>query len=157
MTLRTYQSADLEQIVRLFHDTVHAVCIRDYSKEQVDAWAPAAIDLQAWDSSLSAHNTLVAVEGDAIIGFADMDNTGYLDRLYVHLDHQRRGIATALYDRLEDECPADSLTTHASLTARPFFEQRGYRVVKTQEVERHSVRLTNFVMEKRKKSPPNML
>ena len=40
------------------------------------------------------------------------------------------------------------VTTHASITARPFFEKRGYRVVKEQQVERHGVLLTNFVMEK---------
>lgn len=40
------------------------------------------------------------------------------------------------------------MTTHASITARTFFEARGYRVVRQQQVERQSVALTNFVMEK---------
>ena len=40
------------------------------------------------------------------------------------------------------------VTTHASITARPFFEARGYRVVRQQQVERQGVALTNFVMEK---------
>ena len=52
-------------------------------------------------------------------------------------------MASALCDTL----PA-ARTTHASITARPFFEARGYRVVRPQQVERRGQVLTNFVMEK---------
>ena len=55
-------------------------------------------------------------------------------------------------DRLERAVDAPVLTTHASLTARPFFERRGYRVLREQQVERHGVRMTNFVMEKRREA-----
>lgn len=40
------------------------------------------------------------------------------------------------------------MTTHASITARPFFEKQGYRVIREQQVERRDLLLTNFVMEK---------
>ena len=40
------------------------------------------------------------------------------------------------------------VTVHASRTARPFFEQRGYRVLYAQQVERRGVPLENFAMEK---------
>ena len=98
--------------------------------------------------------------GDTIVGFGDIDvATGYLDRLYVHWDYQGRGIATALCDALERayldlarERPADAslarITTHASITARPFFEYRGYHVIREQRVERRGVLLANYVMEK---------
>ena len=98
-----------------------------------------------------AHHSLVAVEGEGlIVGFGDIDGTGYLDRLYVHRDRQGQGIATALLGRLERAVDAPVITTHASITARPFFEARGYRVIREQRVERHGVRMTNFVMEKRR-------
>lgn len=42
----------------------------------------------------------------------------------------------------------DKITTHASITARPFFEKRGYVTVKEQQVIRHNVALTNYIMEK---------
>ena len=38
----------------------------------------------------------------------------------------------------------------ASITARPFFEKRGYRVIREQQVERKGILLTNYVMEKEK-------
>ncbi len=83
-----------------------------------------------------------------IVGFGDMDETGYLDRLYVHKDYQRQGVATAICDALEQNTKAAEFTTHASITARPFFEKRGYTVVKVQQVERRGILLTNFVMKK---------
>jgi acetyltransferase, GNAT family len=73
---------------------------------------------------------------------------GYLDRLYVHKDHQGIGIATALYEKLEASVESATVTTHAFITARPFFEDRGYVVKKEQQVERQGILLTNYVMEK---------
>ena len=87
--------------------------------------------------------------GDGPCGFGDIDGSGYLDRLYVHRRHQGKGVATALCDRLEQVC-AGVISTHASITAKPFFEKRGYRVIREQQVERQGVALTNFVMEKRR-------
>lgn len=77
-----------------------------------------------------------------------MDQTGYLDRLYVHKDFQRRGIATAICDALEQKVTGKTVRMHASVTAKPFFEKRGYAVIKEQQVERQGVWLTNYLMEK---------
>lgn len=40
------------------------------------------------------------------------------------------------------------ITTHASITAKPFFLHRGYHVMKEQEGLRGGIALTNYVMEK---------
>ena len=148
MVLRAYRSADCPALAELFYQTVHQVNIRDYTQAQVDAWATGQVDLERWDRELREHRTVVAWEDGLIVGFGDMDKTGYLDRLFVHKDFQGRGIATAICDALEGESAAPRLWVQASLTARPFFEGRGYRVVKAQQVERRGVLLPNFVMEK---------
>lgn len=110
MVIRPYRSADCPALAELFYATVHTVCARDYTPEQLDAWATGEVDLTAWDASFLAHRTLAAVEGETIVGFADMDGSGYLDRLYVHRDFQRRGVAAALCDALERPSPP---TSHA--------------------------------------------
>ena len=148
MTIRRYRSEDCRRLTELFYDTVHSVNARDYAPEQLDAWAIGQPDLEAWDRSLHAHESFVAEENGVIIGFGDIDQSGYLDRLFVDKDHQGRGVATALCDALEAAVRAEHYTTHASITARPFFERRGYHVVRQQRVERQGVSLTNFVMEK---------
>ena len=84
----------------------------------------------------------VALENNVIVGFGDIDNTGYLDRLFVHKDYQSQGIATALCDRLE--AGFDRVTTHASITAKQFFMNRGYRLIKEQQVIRNGISLAPF-------------
>ena len=148
MTLRDYTITDCAELARLFYDTVHTVNARDYSREQLDAWATGEVNLEAWNQSFQAHHTVVAELDGQIVGFGDMDETGYLDRLYVHKDYQRRGVAAAICDALEQRTKAAEFTTHASITARPFFEKRGYTVAREQQVERRGVWLTNFVMKK---------
>lgn len=150
MLIRPYRPAECAGLAALFYETVHSVNARDYTPVQLDAWANGHVDLTTWNQSFLEHCTLVAVEGDTIIGFGDMDSSGYLDRLYVRKDFQRRGVATALCDTLEQTVNARVFTTHASITARPFFEHRGYRVVKEQQVLRSGIALTNYAMEKRK-------
>lgn len=148
MEYRPYVPDDCGELAELFYNTVHSVNARDYTEAQLAAWATGTVDLESWNRSFLEHYTLVAVDGTVIAGFGDIDGAGYLDRLFVHKDYQGMGIAAALCDRLEAHCPNSLITTHASLTARPFFEKRGYRVVKRQQVERSGELLTNFVMEK---------
>ena len=147
MDIRQYQQSDCKELTELFYNTVHTVNAKDYTKEQLNVWATGQVDLEKWDLSLQEHYSVVAVENNVIVGFGDIDKTGYPDRLFVHADHQGKGIATAICDKLE-QFVKKNVTTHASITARPFFEKRGYKVVKEQQVERQGIFLTNYVMVK---------
>ena len=148
MLFREYVTSDCKQLAELFYQTVHTVNAKDYTKEQLDVWATGNVDLKEWDKSFSEHYTIVAIVDEIIVGFGDIDKSGYLDRLYVHKDYQGNGIASALCDKLEQSVIDKKIVTHASITAKPFFEQRGYCVVKKQEVMRCGIALTNYVMEK---------
>lgn len=147
MIIRNYQPCDCKELAELFYNTVHTINARDYTKKQLDVWAAEKIDLGKWDQSFQEHYSIVAVEDKIIIGFGDIDNTGYLDRLYVHTNYQGKGAATAICDKLEQTVQG-KVVTHASITAKPFFEKRGYKIIKEQQVERKGIFLTNFVMEK---------
>lgn len=147
LVLRKYRREDLEEMERLFFETVHVVNAADYTEEQLWAWAGGAVDQDAWNQSFLEHRTVIAECGGRIAGFGDMAADGYLDRLYVHRGMQGMGIGTAICDFLESG--GGSFFTHASITARPFFERRGYRVRKEQQVKRGGVELTNYLMEKR--------
>ena len=128
--------------------TVHSINAKDYTKEQLDAWATGTVDLKEWDKSFLKHHTIVAIENNEIVGFGDIDESGYLDRLFVHREHQREGIASAIGDKLEQAVSVRKITTYSSITARPFFEHRGYRVIQEQAVVRNGIALTNYIMEK---------
>ena len=60
---------------------------KDYTIEQLNVWATGEVDLVEWNTSFLQHFTVVAVEGEQIVGFGDIDKIGYLDRLYVHKDY----------------------------------------------------------------------
>ena len=135
MFIREYQSSDCEELTKLFYNTVHTVNAKDYTEEQLDAWATGQVDLNKWDQSLREHYSIVAVENEMLVSFGDIDESGYLDHLFVHADYQGKGIGTMICNRLE-QAVSGNIITHASITARPFFEKRGYRVVKEQQVER---------------------
>ena len=151
MEIRRYDPVNLPEIYRLFYDTVHQVNRADYTQAQVDAWAPAEMDRARWETSLAAHETWVAWEGGEIAGFGELGEEGYLDRLSVQKDFLRRGVASAILDRLEQSALRQRcrrMYTEASITARPFFERRGYQVVKKQEKPLRGQVFINFVMEK---------
>ena len=154
MIIREYMPSDCESMARLFYDTVHTINAEHYTKEQLDVWATGNIDMKAWNCSFLEHDTLIAEIDGVIVGFSDMDKNGYLDRLYVHKDYQRKGIAAELINKLEQragEAGVFSFETYASITARPFFEKQGYTVVAENKAIRGGIELINYKMVKRKK------
>ncbi len=147
MELRPYKESDLEKILLLFYETVHSVNAADYNKEQLDAWAPLNPDTEKWGKTLRYAITYVATENGTLLGFGSIDKSGFLHYLFVNKNFLRKKTATALCDKLEKLCPRN-IVTHSSITAKPFFEKRGYIVIKEQTVERFGVELRNYVMEK---------
>ncbi len=148
MIIREYIQSDCVELTELFYNTVHTVNAKDYTKEQLNVWATGKVDLEKWNQSLQEHYTLVAIENNRIVGFGDIDKTGYLDRLYIHKDYQGKGIATMLCDKLKQMDNIRKIITHASITAKVFFEKRGYHIIKKQQVKQQGIILINYVMEK---------
>ena len=149
--IRYYEAGDAPEILRLFFETVRSVNRADYSDEQLEAWAPGVPDPEEWHARMAGRRTLVAEEGGEVVGFAELEYDGRLDMLYVRKDAVGRGVGRQLYEAVEREARGQGLGwifTEASITARPFFEQQGFRVVREQMVSRRGVSMTNFVMEK---------
>lgn len=157
LTLRKYKSEDCPILAQLFYDTVHTINAADYTEEQLNVWATGTVDIEAWDALFCENETIVAEINGLIVGFGDIRGDGYLDRLYVHKDYQRQGVATAICNELEQVFEVDKIITHASITAKAFFKKRGYKAVKKQQVKRQGVFLTNFVMEKVQSKSPEMM
>ena len=38
--IRKYKEADAESLAQIYYDTIHKICSKDYTKEQIEAWAP---------------------------------------------------------------------------------------------------------------------
>ncbi len=152
MRIRPYKQADAAAIVTLFYETVRRVAAADYTPEQLDAWVPVVPDPAAWHARMAPRHTLVAEEKGEIFAFAELDGNGTLDMFYCRHDVQRQGIGSRLLGKIQNharDMGLKRIVTDASITARPFFEAQGFRLIKQNSVERHGVALTNFTMEKR--------
>jgi putative acetyltransferase len=149
ITIRRYRESDLDDVIAVFQAAIRETAARDYSPLQIAAWAQA--DRKAWARRRMDRPTWVARLGGAVVGFTDLETDGHLDMMFVHPARQGRGIASRLLATVEAAARADSLArifTEASITARPFFERRGFRLIAAQTVAIRGQALTNFRMEK---------
>ena len=151
MNIRLYESTDFDQIKRLFYDTVHGISSKDYTQEQLQAWASADNDYERMQQSLANSKAYVAEQDDLMIGFGNITADGYIDYLYTHRDWQGKGVATQILEKLEDDARKRGLKkihTHASIIARPFFQKRGFTMIQENKIERMGQQLVNYVMTK---------
>ncbi|RYZ18748.1 MAG: GNAT family N-acetyltransferase [Chitinophagaceae bacterium] len=149
--IRRATAADAAALGALYRDTITHVNSRDYNAEQVAVWAGRAQRTESLLQRIEEQYFLVAEEDGQPTGFGSITAGGFLDMLFVHKDHQGKGIANALVDMLESYAvrhDALLLTAEVSITARPFFEKKGFEVVQEQQVTIDGVRLTNFKMRK---------
>jgi putative acetyltransferase len=136
-------------VIGVFLGAVREIASRDYDPAQIGAWAQA--DREAWSARRTSRPTWVATIGGNVVGFSDLEPDGHLDMMFVHPAHQRQGVATALLATVEAAARERALAaifTEASITARPFFERRGFAVAARQLVEIRGQRLANFRMRK---------
>jgi putative acetyltransferase len=151
LTIRRATYNDLDEILQLFYNTVTEVCSFDYTKDQIGVWVASADKRQQWLERIARQYFLVAENDSKIVGFGSLENGDYVDLLYVHKDYQRQGVASELIKVLESEsarCGSNRVSADASITARPFFERYGYKVLKEQKKSIQSVEIINYWMVK---------
>lgn len=150
-TIRKASEADLPSITGLFRETVLTVNAKDYQPEQITVWASAARNIDRWKERIREQCFLLAeVEGE-LLGFASVSPSGYFDTLYVHKNHQQKGVARALLLGVEAFCKKHGvrqLCSEVSITARPFFEQQGFVLDQEQRKYLNGMEFTNYRMHK---------
>ncbi|WP_197522842.1 GNAT family N-acetyltransferase [Occultella aeris] len=151
MELRAYTDDDAAATLGVFQRAIRETASRDYTPEQIAVWAPEEVDTERWAARRAGAGTVVAVVDDAVAGFTDLGEDGYIDMMFVDSTHARRGIATALLDHVVSTAVGrglTELTVHASLTAKPFFAKHQFTVEAQQFPVRGGVRMTNFRMRR---------
>lgn len=151
--VRRYQEGDAKHIAHVYYNTIHTVNAKDYTKEQLDAWAPwsSVQDYRGWQEKLEKSKPFVALIDNAIVGFAEFEPNGHIDCFYVHHEFQGAGVGSTLMHEVEKVAAVKSISriyAEVSITAKPFFEAKGFQVVKQQTVQFRGVEFINFVMEK---------
>ena len=158
--IRAALQSDAVELKKLFQNTVLAINRRDYSQAEVEDWASCGDDLSNIEDMIKTHYFIVAVNQQAeIVGFSSITPQGYLHSMFVHKDFQGEGIATMLLNEIEQYAIANGIiriTSEVSLTARPFFEKKGYIVEEEQKRKANQLSLTNFWMAKQTICPKSL-
>jgi len=152
LSIRRGTADDLAALRQLFADTIRAVCCQDYTEKQLQAWASGGKNRERWMAVVEQQYLLVAHHDECITGFCSLTRGGHIDLLYVHKDYQHQGIADSLYKQVEAEAKRQGhqlLTADVSKTARPFFEKRGFEVIREQTVSPQGVAMINYGMSKK--------
>ncbi|GGY43300.1 GNAT family N-acetyltransferase [Pseudoduganella albidiflava] len=154
MRIRPYTEGEQGALLAIFQSSVHGLASRDYTAEQIAAWAPRVLDAESrrsWDRRIDA-NRPWAVEIDGRpVAFADLQQTGYIDQFFVAPDFAGKGVGTALMRHLLDIASArrlPALFSCVSLTAQPFFARFGFLIEEERTPVVRGVALRNAVMRK---------
>jgi putative acetyltransferase len=149
--LRPFRPDDAPVLLTLFRDTIRRVNCRDYSPDQIAAWASDDIDPDEWASRFAGRFVVVAEDAGRLAGFAELEANGHIDRVYVSADSQGQGVGRALMAEVVAEAWRLGLVRlflEASITARPFFESQGFALLAPQVVVRRGVEFVNYRMER---------
>ncbi|GAA3764938.1 GNAT family N-acetyltransferase [Flavobacterium ginsengiterrae] len=152
MIFRNATFSDLEEMQKLYVETIQSVCKNDYNEEQRKVWSSGINNTKRWIEVLNTQFVLLAIIENQIAGFGTLKDGNYIDFFYIHKDFQRQGIADNLLNELEVEAKKHNskiITSDVSITARPFFEKKGFVVKTEQKNIRQNVELINYKMKKR--------
>jgi putative acetyltransferase len=150
--VRDYQQGDAAVLAAIYYHTIHCINSSDYTETQIHAWAPASsLDPVGWQKKWETLPPFVAVADVQVVGFAELEENGHIDCFYCHHEWIGKGVGSALMTRIEAQAAEKKIArlfAEVSITAKPFFERKGFAVLKEQTVRLRDVELTNFVMEK---------
>ena len=151
MRLRLALPTDLPEMQQIYTETIQEICIEDYSQQQIDEWKTTAKNAARWDNVLKNQLVIIAEKNNKMVGFGTLRDGNYIDFFYIHKNFQRQGIAENILLQLETQAKKSGnfhLTSDVSITARPFFEKKGFLTLKEQINVRNGVELINYKMEK---------
>jgi putative acetyltransferase len=149
--IRRYKPGEERALFEVYYSAIHLMATRDYTPEQIQAWAPKELDMNLWENRIRGINPFVAELNGEVVGYADLQANGYIDHFFVSGNHSRRGIGSLLMEHLLGEAKSlglSELTSDVSRTAQPFYEKFGFVVVEQRTPERRGVIIPNALMRR---------
>ena len=131
------------------YSAIHQIASRDYSPQQLEAWAPPDVDPELWARRIRDIDPFVVELDGHVVAYADLQPNGYIDHFFVSGAHTGRGIGTMLMTHILEEARRlglTELTSDVSRTAQGFYERFGFRVVEQRKPVRGGVEIPNALM-----------
>jgi putative acetyltransferase len=151
MHIRRFAIGDELSLFQVYFSAIHEIAIRDYTMEQINAWAPADLDPELWRNHMRKLRPFVAELDGEIVGYADVQANGYVDHFFVSGHHARQGVGTLLMGRIHQEAETlclQQLTSDVSRTAQPFFARFGFQIMEQRSPVRRGLVIPNALMRK---------
>lgn len=131
MHIRKSNIVDQQPIAAFIQETIRTINIADYSEEHVIIWSNA-ISSDMLEARFDSVIQYVADDDDEVVGVGDIRvDAKEVDFLYIHKNYIGKGIGSSLLKKLEEaakESGLSGLNVTSSITAKPFFERKGFVV-----------------------------
>ena len=151
-TIRSMKIGEFNTVAKLIYDSVHTLCVNEYTPEQLDAWVPQNMYMPAFKSSLWRCYAIVALnENKEIIGFMSTERDGYINRLYTRPDYVKCGVATALLNNTEQWALRRGIKRfllESSKSAEGFYIKNGFEKIGEIKSVKNSLEFTSAKMKK---------
>jgi len=149
--VRRFQSGDEAALLLVFLTSIRNISACDYTREQIEAWAPEDMDKEKWSLRMRTLKPFIVEVNGAIVGYADVQTSGYIDHFFVSGHYPRKGVGTLLMRCIHEEATRldlTELTSNVSKTAEPFFIRHGFHLVERGFPVIRGVTLENALMRK---------
>lgn len=149
--LRRFAPGDEHALWDVHRSAIECLASKHYTPEQIQAWLPAEHERADWMVRVRRLAPFVALQGERIVGYADLQPDGLIDHFYVSGPHAGQGVGTRLMRRLHAEAARRGLAAlhaHVSLGAEAFFGRFGFEVIERRLPVRRGVALANALMRK---------
>lgn len=135
VAVRQAVEADASAATEVLRRSISVLCVADHQNDPVrlESWLKnkSVSNVAAWIGSANNH-CVVACAGEAICGFGAMTLKGEIMLCYVDPGVRFRGVSAAMLDALErkaQELGLAEVHLNSTVTARRFYEERGYVAV----------------------------
>lgn len=151
MHIRPFHPGDEPALHAVYHSAIHQTASKNYTPEQIHAWAPIDLDQYLWTKHIQGIQPFVVESAGEIVAYADVQSSGYIDHFFVAGVHARQGIGSLLMNHLQSVARAQAiatLTADVSRTAQPFFAKHGFVIVAQRLPVVRGVVVPNALMRK---------
>ena len=150
--VRALRRGDEYALRKVFYASVHALACKDYTPEQLAAWAPEAYELVPWAERIRSTPPFIVDASGVVAGFAVLLEDGTIEQFFVAPTFAGQGVARMLMAHIHQQAARRGLAelqADVSLTAEAFFVMSGFEVAHRQQVVIGDERLNNARMHKR--------
>jgi putative acetyltransferase len=149
LVVRPFEPGDEDELVDVFHRSVHQIAPAKYSSEQVAAWLACAPTRDSLRENLRRRDAFVATMDQEIVGWIDLCADGHVDTLYCVPQAGRKGAADLLYATALARAKSlgiSRLYSEASSFAESFFVRHGWKIDERQTIVRKGAAISRARM-----------